>query len=131
MTYTNQYDASHWPPAPVIEIVVGHPTEETPPSIVLKGIVDSGADCTVIPSEAVEKLGLPFMGQKDVKDFSGRPHKIARYAARITIPTLKGRLITVISIKGTIEETKVLAGRYILNHHKVTLDGLPKRLEIE
>ena len=93
----------------------------------LKGRIDTGADCTVIPFEVAKRLDLPPRREKEVKDFSGKTHKVQFYSASITIPTLKERFVEVIGITGP----GVLVGRDIINHYKVTLDGRQKKLEIE
>jgi hypothetical protein len=49
------------------------------------------------------------------------------YLVKITVPTLKGRLVRAVGVAG--EET--LVGRGFLNHYKVTLHGLQNKIEIE
>ncbi len=107
-------------------MVITHPAESST-SEKLNGMVDSGATCTVIPLEVIEKLDLPFRGQKTVGDFSGKLHEVDTYSAKITISTLESHLVKVISAK----VPAALIGRDMLNHYKVTLDGRQKQVEIE
>lgn len=126
MTYTNQYGYSRLPPVPEIEIVVNSPAGSPRPEI-LKMIVDSGADRTVLPLEVVKRMDLPFWDEGVIKDFSGKAHKVFFYTARITISTLEEHLIRIIALEGSHS----LVGRDILNRYKVTLDGRQKKIEIE
>ncbi|HHT9152608.1 MAG TPA: hypothetical protein ACFYEM_03645 [Candidatus Hypogeohydataceae bacterium YC40] len=125
MAYTCEYGVYRLPPVPVVELVIGNPGKGTP-SLITKGIVDSGADCTVIPLEIVRKVDLPFREMRDIKDFSGKTHKVAIYSAKISITTLNEHFVRAIGI----DAPHVLAGRDVINHYKVTLDGRLKKIEI-
>lgn len=126
VTYTNQYDTSHFPYLPVAEIAVGNPGE-SPPPVMLRGIVDSGADHTIVPFEVVERLNLPLWEEIIVKDFTGTEHTVPLYTAIVTIPTLHGHLIRVIGINNE----HALLGRDILNRYKLTLNPHENTIEIE
>ena len=55
------YDASHFdPPAPVARVTLRNPQSGATVSDVLL-LVDTGADITLLPRMAVERLGVPLL----------------------------------------------------------------------
>ena len=51
------YDTELDPPAPVIPVRVSGPTGDA--AMMLPMLVDTGADCTLLPVSIVRQLGLP------------------------------------------------------------------------
>lgn len=112
------YDSGHNPPAPVVEVAVGHPVAIARREV-LAGILDTGADVTVIPAALVAALGLQPKGRCWTRGFDGtfsrRPIYYARLdLAGLAIPTAR----CVASDRAT-----VLLGRNVLNRFVITLDG--------
>ncbi len=114
------YDASHFnPPAPVARATLRNPsTGVTISDVVL--LVDSGADVTLLPRQAVEGLGIPLItGQGyELTGFDGS--KSFAPAATLDMIFLKrifrGQYLL-------IEEERGILGRDILTHIALLLDG--------
>jgi len=57
MSFTFRYDRSCHPTAPVLPLRVSRPGAES--GLLLRALIDTGADCTLIPAYLVERLRLP------------------------------------------------------------------------
>ena len=120
------YDASHFnPPAPVARVTLRNPSSGVAISEVVL-LVDSGADVTLLPRQAVEGLGIPAIGGQgyELAGFDGR--KSFAPAAILDMIFLKrifrGQYLLV-------EDERGILGRDILNHIALLLDGPNRRWE--
>jgi hypothetical protein len=114
------YDASHFdPPAPVAAVTLRDPYRGATVSDV-QLLLDTGADVTLLPRMAVERLGVPLLAneQYELMGFDGR-----RSFARVVMldvlflrRAFRGRYLLT-------EEERGILGRDILNHVMVLLDG--------
>jgi predicted aspartyl protease len=114
------YDASHFdPPAPVARVTLRNPHNGATVSNVLL-LLDTGADVTLLPRMAVERLGVPLLANQryELMGFDGSKS----FAPVVMLDTiclqraLRGRSLL-------IEEERGILGRDILNHVMVLLDG--------
>ena len=114
------YDASHFdPPAPVARVTLRNPHNGAMVSNVLL-LLDTGADVTLLPRMAVERLGVPLLANQpyELMGFDGSKS----FAPVVMLDTiclqraLRGRSLL-------IEEERGILGRDILNHVMVLLDG--------
>ena len=114
------YDASHFdPPAPVASVTLRNPHSGATVADVLL-LWDSGADVTLLPRTAVERLGVsPLANQQyELMGFDGSKS----FAPVVMLDLLflrrafRGRYLL-------IEAERGIAGRDILNHVTVLLDG--------
>ena len=121
MTKKFSYDQSFSPPAPVLPIKIQNPWSGLTIDRPLVGILDTGADMTVLPNEAVERLGLPRRGTMSVRGHGDRP----LYYTNIEIAGHTFDRLKVI----TLERSNILIGRDILNQLKLLLNG--KKLQFE
>ena len=114
------YDPLHFdPPAPVAGVTLRNPQSgATVPDVSL--LMDTGADITLLPREAVERLGVPLLSdpQYELMGFDG-----SRSVAPAVILDLvflqrafRGRYLL-------IEEARGILGRDILNHVSLLLEG--------
>jgi predicted aspartyl protease len=114
------YDASDFdPPAPVARVVLRHPhSGATLADVPL--LLDTGADVTLLPRTAVERLGVPLLPDQryELMSFDG-----SRGFAPVVILDLlflqrafRGRYLL-------IEAERGILGRDILNHVTLLLDG--------
>ena len=114
------YDASHFdPPAPVASVTLRNPHSGATVSDV-QLLLDTGADVTLLPRMAVERLGVPLLvnEQYELMGFDG-----SRSFARVVMldvlflrRAFRGRYLLT-------EEERGILGRDILNHVMVLLDG--------
>jgi predicted aspartyl protease len=114
------YDASHFdPPAPVARVTLRNPHNGATVSNVLL-LLDTGADVTLLPRMAVERLGVPLLANQryELMGFDGSKS----FAPVVMLDTIflqrafRGRYLL-------IEEERGILGRDILNHVMVLLDG--------
>lgn len=114
------YDASHFdPPAPVARVTLRNPHNGATVSDVLL-LLDTGADVTLLPRMAVERLGVPLLANQryELMGFDGS----RSFAPVVMLDTIflqlafRGRYLL-------IEEERGILGRDILNHVMVLLDG--------
>jgi hypothetical protein len=113
-------DASHFdPPAPVASVTLRNPHSGATVSDV-QLLLDTGADVTLLPRMAVERLGVPLLvnEQYELLGFDG-----SRSVARVVMldvlflrRAFRGRYLLT-------EEERGILGRDILNHVMVLLDG--------
>jgi hypothetical protein len=114
------YDASHFdPPAPVARVTLRNPHSGATTSDV-QLLLDTGADVTLLPRVAVERLGVqPLAGQRyELMSFDGS----RSFAPVVMLDVLflrrafRGRYLL-------IEEERGILGRDVLNHVAMLLDG--------
>jgi Aspartyl protease len=114
------YDASDFdPPAPVARVVLHHPHSGATVSDVSL-LLDTGADVTLLPRTAVERLGVPLLPEQryELIGFDGSKS----FAPVVMLDLLflrrvfRGRYLL-------IEAERGILGRDILNHVTLLLDG--------
>ena len=109
------YDASLAPPAPVVPVRVAGPLGED--AVMLAMLVDTGADCTLVPAPIVRRLGLPQIDSIHVTGVGGARRRATVHAAAVEL----GGLRVLARIVAFAEEA--ILGRDVLNQAVVTLDG--------
>jgi len=114
------YEASHFdPPAPVAQVVLRNPDSGATVSDV-RLLLDTGADITLLPRAAVERLGVPTLPNQhyELMGFDGSKS----FASVVIVDMMflkrafRGRYLL-------IEEERGILGRDILNHVTLLLDG--------
>lgn len=114
------YDASHFEAsAPVAHVVLRNPHSEATVSDVPM-LLDTGADVTLLPRTAVERLGVPLLPDQryELMSFDGSKS----FAPVVMMDLLflqrafRGRYLL-------IEAERGILGRDILNHVTLLLDG--------
>jgi len=109
------YDASLDPPAPVVPVRISGPTGED--AVLLPMLVDTGADCTLIPASIVRRLGLPRIDVIGVSGVGGGKVRATVHAASVEL----GGVRVVARIVAFADEA--ILGRDVLNQTVVRLDG--------
>jgi len=117
------FDASYVPPAPVLPVRLAHP-DGAGIGIVLPLLVDTGADCTMIPLSTVRALRLPRVGVVQVEGVGGGGGQAAVHAVRLELPGLQ-QLARVVAFGD-----EGLVGRDVLGDLRFTYDGRRGRLEL-
>ena len=116
------YDEAYDPPAPVVPLRVADPAGRT--GVLLPGLIDSGADCTLIPAAVARSLWLPRVGQLDIVGVGGGGGSAPAHAARLEIAgvSVLARLVAY--------GDEVIVGRDLLNRIVVLLDGPRLRVRL-
>ena len=114
------YDASHFdPPAPVARVTLRNPQSGATVSDVLL-LVDTGADITLLPRTAVERLGVPLLAdqQYELMGFDGSKSfaPVVMLDMVFLQRAFRGRYLLVEAERGIL-------GRDILNHVSLLLEG--------
>ena len=115
-------DDSYDPPAPVVPLRIAHPGDET--GVLTAGLVDTGADCTLISAALAAALRLPAVGNLEITGVGGGGGIAPVYAARVEIAgtALVARLVAYGS--------DLIIGRDVLNRLVTLLDGPRLRLRL-
>ena len=83
------------------------------------GLLDSGADQSIVPDQVARALGLTQIDEVDVEDANGGSERRAVYAADLEFD---GHSVTALPMAGT-DYPIVLLGRDVLNGFRAVLDG--------
>ena len=114
------YDSSHFdPPAPIVQVTLLDPESGATISDVSL-LLDTGADVTLLPHTAVERLGVPLLADQhyELMGFDGSKSFASVVMLDMTFlrRVFRGRYLL-------IEDECGILGRDILNHMAMLLDG--------
>ena len=115
MTERFAYDASLDPPAPVVPVRIAAVAGDE--AVLLPMLVDTGADCTLVPTSIVRRLGLPSINVITLTGVGGASNRAMVHAASIEV----GGLRLLAQVVAFADEA--ILGRDILNRTVMTLDG--------
>lgn len=118
------YNTEYIPPAPTLKIALA--LRDEPPKIQdLEGLIDTGADATLIPTELIEKLDAPYQYAAMMRAFvSGSLRRVSIHTLDILID---GNRFPSIDVIADDEGEQIILGRNLLNKLRLVLDG-PKGL---
>jgi predicted aspartyl protease len=118
------FDESFDPPAAVLPVRVGS-VDADGPAVLVHAIIDTGADCSVIPARVARLLKLPIVDKVSVRGFAGDAEPRPVFVARLRIgeTSLLARILAI--------GTEPLLGRDILNQLVMRFDGPNQRLQLE
>ncbi len=111
------YDRNIDPPAPFVEVIVRHPT--TGQQDVLPAKLDTGADLSGIPQQAVDGLGLVAVRSIPVEGYDNVRVLLPTYIITLEVVGVRFRHLEVVPLP----EKHVLLGRDVLNHFYARLNG--------
>lgn len=109
------YDAAYEPPAPVLSVRISGPSGSD--AVLLPMLVDTGADCTLVPPHVVSALSLPSTGVVSVTGLGG-----AKVRATVHAATLELGAASVLCEVMALADEPIL-GRDVLNRLVLELDG--------
>jgi predicted aspartyl protease len=109
------YDASLDPPGPVVPVRISGPVGEE--AVMLPMLVDTGADCTLVPASIVRRLGLPQVDVVGLTGVGGARSRATVHAASVEL----GGAHLIARVVAFADEA--ILGRDVLNQVVVTLDG--------
>lgn len=119
------YDRRYWPPAPVIDIAVDGYSSNAP--MIIRALIDSGADGTMIPLSVLKKVGAAYTDSVRMSGVTGSSEQKDRYRVRIQIGDIVVKGIDAVAVN---EDSDSLIGRDVLSQLVVTLDGLAAETRI-
>lgn len=127
MVFSQEYDSLRYDPAaPVVEITISH-TSNADSTTKLLGLIDSGADATMLPIEILDSVGAIFIETRRMRGITGHSIKVDTYLLTINIGPFSIFGIEAIALEPNSE---AIIGRDILNQLTVVLDGLSNTLTI-
>jgi predicted aspartyl protease len=109
------YDANKEPPAPVLPLLVAAPGSNEP--VLVSSLVDTGADCTLVPVEIARRLRLPLVDRLLVEGLGGAVRRAPVHAALVHFAGQRC-LTRVIAF-----DSEAIIGRDLLNRVAALLDG--------
>lgn len=92
----------------------------------VRGLIDSGADLTVLPEHIVTEVGLQYVDELRVGGFDGRYSVRPIYAARLARADGWSTIVRAVGVPSDI----ALLGRDVINQWCLLLDGRAQRFEI-
>lgn len=113
-------------PAPFVHVNLSGPKGGTELAD-LPAQLDSGADRTVVPWNAVEHLGLVQLDEITVGAFNMTLAVLPTFLVRLTI---RQQAPVTLEVAGARNESWVLLGRDVLNRYRIVLDGPRLTLDI-
>lgn len=119
-----RHDASRIPSAPIVDVTVSNPDGGA--SSRVRGLIDTGADVTMIPVRLVDELGLIAAGAVGIRGVAGR-EVFGRYCAGLTIGGVEFKPISAVAMP----RDTALIGRNMINLWRMTLDGKMETIDIE
>ena len=103
------------PPGPVVPLRLGPPGSED--TTLLRALVDTGADCTLVPLEVARALRLPVVDEVSIEGLGGEARRALVHAARAEF----GGVSCLARVVAFGRES--ILGRDLLNRTTVCLDG--------
>lgn len=119
-----RYLLDYEPPAPALTVKLTRPLSSQ--SSESRAKIDTGADITVVPQQAVSGLGLVPARRLTVASFDGREESGYTYFVDISFEGFEFPMVEAISAR----RPDVLLGRDLLNLLKATLDGKGLNFEL-
>lgn len=110
-----RYDRTVDPPAPVVPIRVSTPSGQG--GVLVHALLDSGADCTLVPEAVVRALGLPVVDRIWIEGVGGSARRAPVFAARVEFAHV-ARIARVVAVG-----SEAILGRDLLNAAVALLDG--------
>jgi predicted aspartyl protease len=111
-----RFDAQFDPPAPVLPVHVSGIAEHGP-AVLLQMLVDTGADCSLIPEKIARTLRLPLVDKLSIVGVGGSILPVPVHAARLRIGAL--RVLARVAAYGD----EALLGRELLNLLVMRFEG--------
>lgn len=125
LVYTYNYDTTHDPAMPMVEVKIG--TVNTPPTLLLTALIDSGSDGTIIPLNDLKRIGARKYQKKWMRTITGQRAQIDLYRISLQIadqPPVR------LAVAGDPQLSEAIVGRDLLNQLVVKLDGPALAVEI-
>lgn len=125
MCVPHDYDNTYHPAMPAVEFAIGPALGEL--SLDLVGLVDSGADATIIPINYLQAIKARRTRKAWMRGTTGDRTLVDLYVIAVGVGDLKQGYHEVI---GSALDDEILIGRDILNHLLVVLNGPAQSVQI-
>jgi predicted aspartyl protease len=119
------YDDSYDPPAPIVSFSIS--ARSTDRQVDLKGLVDTGADGTIIPVSHLREIGARRAFSAGLRSQWGERRQVFLYLVDAQIGDVSLRGIYVV---GDELGDECVLGRNVLNRLKLLLDGPSTLVEL-
>lgn len=123
--FSYNYNSDYSPSMPTVELSIGLPAVET--VIDVEGIVDSGADATIVPVRYLLEIEARRSRKAIMRSITGEEALVDLYAVAVRLGPYRQGFLEVI---GDISGDETIVGRDILNHLSVTLNGPAAVVEV-
>lgn len=112
------FDQTLYPPAPVCEFRLRTATGQE--SEVLTGILDTGADATIIPIVLLQRINARRSFESSLRSQWGERRRVFLYLVDIQIDQI---VLPGIYVVGDDQSDEIVIGRDVLNRLRIALDG--------
>lgn len=126
MNYSHDYNSNYLPTMPVVEVILENP-ETNILGEKITAIIDSGADCCVLPVKYLDEVGSKSVRQTQMIGVAGMGLQVELHLLKIHLGTLTVYGVEVIADK---QNNEAIIGRNVLNQLVVTLNGIAGVTEI-
>jgi predicted aspartyl protease len=93
-------------------------------AVLLPALVDTGADCTLIPAAVARHLGLPVIDRVSVQGLGGAVRRVPVHAASAAFGGLR------VLARLAAYEAETILGRDLLNRAVALLDGPAQKVAL-
>ncbi len=124
--YSFDYNAVYDPPAPVIEITL-RKSVPARTEVTLSALVDSGADATMIPITALQRIEARYVETRQMRGVVGSLYPVDLFLIAIQIGPYTFPKIHAIA---AAPDGEAIIGRDLLNQLVITLNGLASVTEV-
>lgn len=120
------YNASFFPPAPVVPVVfVALPHEEK--SVEVLALLDTGADVTIAPKRLLHSVGARPLDFLRVRSYIGEQRSVRSFAVDVIVD---GITLPELEIIGD-DVPEPLLGRDVFNRRRLFLDGPRQQIQVQ
>ena len=125
MTYA--YNTMYIPPIPCLQIELGVPDEDTLTDS-LTGIIDTGADGTIIPVNYLEQIKAKNVDEALISSHWGEWRQVMLYMVDVKVESI---VIPGLYVVGDDQGNEIILGRNFLNRLELLLNGPAKIAKIQ
>ena len=119
------YDTAYDPAMPVCEVtLIGGDTDER---VTLQGIVDTGADATLVPLAHLQAIGARRVFETGLRSQWGERRTVFLYLVDVS---LGAHTVSGVYVVGDDLGDELVIGRDILNRLRLSLDGPASQLHL-